>query len=119
MYQQTKVDRLHRRILANQKRREAQFLTPKCGTQRFLVLAFIVAQGKRGATDEEIQMGTGLNPNTLRPRRVELYKGQHIVKQLAYTRRARSGRRATVWVAKSCMDVGNVSYCFSGGRSCV
>ena len=58
------------------------------------VLEFIAARPD-GATDEEIIAGTGLNPSTARPRRIELARRGLVVE--AGTRRATSGRAATVW----------------------
>lgn len=48
-----------------------------------------------GATDEEIVAGTGLSPNTARPRRIELVTRGLIVQ--AGTRRTASKRMANVW----------------------
>lgn len=48
-----------------------------------------------GATDEEIIRGTGLNPSTARPRRIELARRGLVVE--AGTRRTSSGRNASVW----------------------
>ena len=59
------------------------------------VLSFIDGRGAEGATDEEIAQGTGLNPSTARPRRVELATRGLIVKE--GTRKTASGRAADVW----------------------
>lgn len=48
------------------------------------------------ATDEEIAAGLGMNPSTARPRRIELVRRGFVVP--AGTRRAASGRMATVWM---------------------
>lgn len=58
------------------------------------VLEFI-AWRDSGATDEEIADELGMNPSTVRPRRIELARRGLIVE--AGTRRTRSGRMATVW----------------------
>ncbi len=58
------------------------------------VLEFI-AWRDAGATDEEIADELGMNPSTVRPRRIELAKRGLVVE--AGTRRTRSGRMATVW----------------------
>lgn len=58
------------------------------------VLAFLEARPE-GATDEEIIAGTGLNPSTARPRRIELARRGLVVE--AGTRKTRSGRMACVW----------------------
>lgn len=60
------------------------------------VLRFIVEH--QGATDDEIQAGTGLDGNSERPRRVRLVECELVVDTGA-TRRTRNGRGkpATVW----------------------
>ena len=58
------------------------------------VLAFLEARPD-GATDEEIIAGTGLNPSTARPRRIELARRGLVVE--AGTRKTASGRMATIW----------------------
>lgn len=54
-----------------------------------------VADQPGGATDEEIARACSLNPSTARPRRIELERRGLIVE--AGTRKAASGRMATVW----------------------
>lgn len=58
-----------------------------------LVLAYIEQHGP--ATDEEIVAGTGLNPSTARPRRIELARRGMVTQ--AGEKRTRSGRKATSW----------------------
>jgi len=59
---------------------------------------FLVVQARvLGATDEEIQVATGINPNSQRPRRVELVDRGYI-KDSGRRRKTRSGRSAIVWV---------------------
>ena len=58
------------------------------------VLAWIAEHGP--TTDEEIAAGLGMNPSTARPRRIELVRRGFVVP--AGTRRAASGRMATVWM---------------------
>ena len=58
-----------------------------------LVLAWLEQHGP--ATDEEIVAGTGLNPSTARPRRIELARRGLVVQ--AGERKTRSGKKATVW----------------------
>lgn len=60
------------------------------------VLEFI-GWRQAGATDEEIADELGMNPSTVRPRRIELARRGFIAE--AGTRRTRSGRMATVWQA--------------------
>lgn len=70
---------------------------PREGTQRAKVLNFIRACGGDGATDEELQDETGLNPNTARPRRVELVRDGWI-RDSGRRRKTRGGDEAIVWV---------------------
>lgn len=58
-----------------------------------LVLAWLEEHGP--ATDEEIIAGTGLNPSTARPRRIELARRGMVVE--AGEKSTRSGRKATSW----------------------
>ena len=58
-----------------------------------LVLAWLEEHGP--ATDEEIVAGTGLNPSTARPRRIELAR-RGLVQQ-AGEKKTSSGRKATSW----------------------
>ena len=60
------------------------------------VLAYLEEHGP--ATDEEIIAGTGMNPSTARPRRIELVR--HGLVGEDGERRTASGRRATVWRVK-------------------
>ena len=63
------------------------------------VLEFIQSRGAAGATDEEIQIGLGMNPSTERPRRIELMRRDPPAIVESGTRPTRSGRHAAVWVA--------------------
>lgn len=56
------------------------------------------SHGEHGATDEEMQQALGIDPNTQRPRRVELHEGGMIADSNK-RRPTRSGRGAVVWVA--------------------
>ena len=58
-----------------------------------LVLAWLAENGP--ATDEEIIAGTGLNPSTARPRRIELARAGMVVE--AGEKKTKSGRKATAW----------------------
>ena len=51
-----------------------------------------------GATDEEMQMHIPMEPNTQRPRRVELVN-MGLVFDSGYRRKTRSGRYAVIWMA--------------------
>ncbi len=76
-------------------RAAASAIKSSAGTLRGIVLDYIRARGEMGATDEEIQEGIPMAPNTQRPRRVELCTLGLIVE--AGTRATRSGRQAVVW----------------------
>ena len=66
---------------------------------RAQVLAFLASRGERGATDQETQDALGLSSDTQVPRRWELVKSG-MVGATDRRRPTRSGRGATVWVAK-------------------
>jgi hypothetical protein len=76
-------------------RAAAESIAVVAGTLRHQVLAFI-AECLDGATDELIQKGLGMAPNTERPRRIELLHAG-----LIWDRGTRhptdSGRRAVAW----------------------
>lgn len=59
------------------------------------VLACVRQAGYAGRTDEEITTITGLNPSTVRPRRVELANKGFI--KACGQRATKSGRKALVW----------------------
>jgi hypothetical protein len=75
----------------------ARAITSRAATLRARVFVFILEQGERGATLEEIEQGMGMPGNTVRPRRVELEE-KGWVKDSGMTRETRSGRKAIVWV---------------------
>jgi hypothetical protein len=64
------------------------------------VYTFILEQGSRGATDEEIQIALRMSGNTERPRRRELeMEGRIGIGYYPQTRFTSSGREAVVWFA--------------------
>ena len=71
---------------------------PKAGTKRAILLEFIQRQRHLGATDEEMQASLPMNPNTQRPRRVELVQGRFVLDS-GRTRKTVGGDEAVVWVA--------------------
>ncbi len=75
----------------------AEAIIPHLPPLRLAVLLAIRGAAD-GLTDEEGVGVTGLSPNTWRPRRVELMRAGLVVDS-GRTRRAKSGRRAVVWVA--------------------
>lgn len=72
---------------------------PKSGRQRRRVLDAIVAVARDprivGLTDVQLAHATGLSPNSVRPRRVELVDGGWL--EPASTTREHNGREHTVW----------------------
>ncbi len=69
--------------------------------QRATVYAFIVSRGALGATDEEIQDGTGLRGDSERPRRWELEHAEPepLIRRSPLTRRTSSGHLAHPYIA--------------------
>lgn len=70
----------------------------KRGTQ-MKVFAYLHGQGKHGATDQEIEDGTGIPGNSERPARLSLEK-EGAIKRTKRTRLTRAGFPAIVWVVK-------------------
>lgn len=79
-------------------KRAASHMVPKAMSKREQVMAFIAACGPAGATDDEAQRILRMNPNTQRPRRVELAAKGRVV-DAGRTRKTQYGEEATVWVA--------------------
>lgn len=79
-------------------RNAASSAEPTAGTKRAQALAYLRSQGAVGATDEEMQAHIPMNPNTQRPRRVELVMAG-LVKDSGRCRRTQGGDLAVVWVA--------------------
>jgi hypothetical protein len=73
---------------------------PRTGTNRRAVLDAVAAVARDvrtvGLTDVEIQRATGINPNSARPRRVELVDGGWLAD--SGVTREHFGREHTVWV---------------------
>lgn len=86
-------------------RQAAKDAKPDASKMRQKVLDTIASRGAWGATDEEIQLLTGMNPSTVRPRRGELVKKGKVWKALDHEgkpmrRPTRSGSSAQVWRAR-------------------
>lgn len=62
------------------------------------ILAFIVARGAEGATDDEGEAALGIIPQTYTPRRGELRR-LGLVSDSGVRRKTVTGRSAAVWVA--------------------
>lgn len=75
----------------------ADSMRPHAETMRRKVCQFIAEQGAKGATDEEVQLGLGMNPSTERPRRGEVWGFGLITDAPGERRATTSGRMATVW----------------------
>jgi len=73
-------------------------IEPNIGTLRWRILDLLRKCGSTGATDDELQSWTGINPSAQRPRRIELCE-VGLVRNSGRTRRTRSGRQAVVWIA--------------------
>ena len=69
---------------------------PKAGTQRGILFDHFTRLGSYGATDEEMQTLTKMNPSAERPRRIGLLD-QGFIKDSGRTRATSSGRQAVVW----------------------
>lgn len=80
-------------------REAAELIEPDLASLRGRVLTYIRLQGDSGATDDECQVALDMNPSTQRPRRIELWNAGWVAKTEA-TRPTRSGRSATVWIAR-------------------
>ena len=61
------------------------------------IFAFLHSKGKHGATDQEVEDGTGIPGNSERPARLSLEK-RGAIKRTKRTRLTRSGCPAIVWV---------------------
>jgi transcription initiation factor IIE alpha subunit len=52
---------------------------PRTGSLRRKVYEYILKQGLRGATDQEIEKALGIEGNTVRPTRISLIKDGYII----------------------------------------
>ena len=73
----------------------AHAIKPHAVTLRGRVLTFLAGCAD-GATAEEVEAGTGLRGNTVRPRLVEL-RESGCVRDSGRTRKSASGRACVVW----------------------
>ena len=80
------------------RREAAERIAPFVHDQRGAVLAFVRAQGRRGAIDQEITEALGICADSCRGRRVELVQAGKLVDS-EQRRPTRSGRRAVCWIA--------------------
>lgn len=75
----------------------AAFVTPYAAKTREKIFLEIWNAGTRGCTDEELAQILRMNPNTVRPRRVELMQNS-LIQQRPHTRKTSSGAQANVWI---------------------
>jgi hypothetical protein len=59
---------------------------------------WLLKRGERGATDEEMQLASRMNPSTQRPRRIELVD-LGLAVDSGLVRKTKTGRKAVVWRA--------------------
>jgi hypothetical protein len=69
---------------------------PKTGSLRRKVYEYILAQGLRGATDQEVENALHLDGNTVRPTRLSLIKDGYIL-DTGTTRKNANGNECIVW----------------------
>jgi transcription initiation factor IIE alpha subunit len=76
----------------------AQKVLPKTGSLRMKVYEFILNQGLRGATDQEIEKTLNIDGNTVRPTRISLVKDGYIM-DTGTTRKNKHDNDCIVWRA--------------------
>ena len=84
---------------AETRRKAAARIAPFAHDQKAAVLAFVRAQGRRGAIDQEITETLGICPDSARARRVELVQAGELVDSRS-RRPTRAGRAAIVWCTR-------------------
>ena len=82
----------------------AQAIEMSATTLRGKVYRYLVERSFRGATDEELQTGLAMNPNTQRPRRVELLE-RGLIYDSKLRRKTASKRKAVVWIATIYLEI--------------
>lgn len=76
----------------------AESIQEQTPTLRAKVFKCILQAGSHGHTDEEIQFSLDINPNSERPRRIELVR-LGMIRDSGKQRQTISGRKAAVWIA--------------------
>jgi transcription initiation factor IIE alpha subunit len=74
----------------------AQKVLPKTGSLRRKVYEYILKQGLRGATDQEIEKALQIEGNTVRPTRISLVKDGFIM-DTGSTRKNQHNNDCIVW----------------------
>ncbi len=69
---------------------------PRTGSLRRKVYEYILNQGLRGATDQEMEMSLKIDGNTIRPTRISLVKDGFIL-DTGTTRKNQHGNDCIVW----------------------
>ena len=76
----------------------AERVYPKSGSIRLSVYEYLIRQGLRGATDQEMQSNLNLSGDTIRPTRMTLLKDGYIIDS-GKTRNNLNGNPCVVWRA--------------------
>ncbi len=76
----------------------AERVYPKSGSIRLSVYEYLIRQGLRGATDQEMQSNLNLSGDTIRPTRMTLLKDGFIIDSFE-TRNNTNGNPCVVWRA--------------------
>lgn len=76
----------------------AERIYPKSGSIRLKVYEYLIRQGLRGATDQEMQTNLNLSGDTIRPTRMTLLKDNYIIDS-GETRNNLNGNPCVVWRA--------------------
>lgn len=76
----------------------AERIYPKSGSIRLKVYEYLIRQGLRGATDQEMQTNLNLSGDTIRPTRMTLLKDNYIIDS-GETRNNSNGNPCVVWRA--------------------
>jgi len=80
---------------------------PKSGTNRRKVYEYILAQGLRGATDQEMEKALKIDGNTIRPSRGSLVKDGWLIDS-GTTRPNDKGHACIVWRAVEQLEQGQL-----------
>ena len=74
----------------------AMNVLPRTGSLRRKIYEYILAQGLRGATDQEIESTLKIDGNTVRPTRISLWKDGYII-DTGTTRKNNNHNDCIVW----------------------
>ena len=82
----------------NTSRIAAERVYPKSGSIRLSVYEYLIRQGLRGATDQEVQSALNMSGDSVRPSRITLLRDGLIIDS-GETRLNANGNPCTVWRA--------------------